>query len=104
MYLMNISDDLLTILEEFVCHIWSIQKQQQQQQKNKANYYSKYQNGKLLIFLLVSSTRANSFSGIWKRFFEANFELPKIADHGWDQNENIYGGLKSPSQKILKKS
>ena len=53
---LNISDDLLTKLEEFVCHICCMLK--------------KYVNEFLF----------NAY--IWKRCLEASFEHSSIADHG----------------------
>ena len=41
---LNISDDLLTKLEEFVCHICGMQKENVNEVQF-AKYYSKYQNG-----------------------------------------------------------
>ena len=38
----------------------------------------------------MHSKRVNSFAGIWKRCLEASFELSSIADHGCDQNANIW--------------
>ena len=61
-------------------------------------YYSKYQNGNKVVHVstlspcwsVVHSKRKNSFAGIWKRCLEASFEIPSIADHGWNQNANIW--------------
>ena len=78
-------------------------------QKTDANevrfvkYYSKYQNGNKVVAISIlspsNSKRVNSFAGIWKRCSKASYELPSIADQGWDQ-KRTYDGLKSSSQKI----
>ena len=37
-----------------------------------------------------------------KRCLEPSFELPSIADHGWDQNANIWW-IKEPFPKDIEK-
>ena len=72
---MNISDDLETKLEEFVCHICSMRKKD------------------------VNEFLFNAC--IWKRCLEASFELSRITDHGMDQNTNILW-IKEPFPKDIK--
>ena len=93
---LNISDDLLTKLREFVCHICGMRKEDVNEVRF-VKYYSKYQNGNKVAHVstlspcwsVVHSKGKNSFAGIWKRCLEASFEIPSIADHGWNQNANI---------------
>ena len=93
---LNKSDDLLTKLEEFVCHIWGMRKEDVNEVRF-VKYYSKYQNGNKVVdisnlypcSLVAHSKRVNPFAGICKRCLKASFELTSIADPGWGQNTNI---------------
>ena len=94
-------------LEEFVCHICGMQKKDVNEVRF-VKYYSKYQNANKVVDIstllpcwsVVHSKRANYFACILLRCLEPSFELPSIADHGWDQNANIWW-IKEPFPKDI---
>ena len=65
---LNISDDILTKLEEFVCNICSMRKENVNEIRF-GKYYSKYQNGNKVVDISIFQPRSSVVHSKGKTFF-----------------------------------